>query len=57
MKISELIARLQELPPDWEIFPTRSASLEIHEPGDWRESGHRYGWLFPDGTTRMRTKR
>jgi hypothetical protein len=60
VKVSELIDRLQELPPDWHILATKSGnSLEFHDPATgWFDSGHRYGWLlFDDGQIKLRTRR
>lgn len=48
MTIAELIARLQELPDDWEVFGTRSNSIEARQPGGHRP-GQRYCYVFPDG--------
>jgi len=46
--VTELIARLAEVPGDWEAYGTRSGSIEVREPGGWRK-GMKYAFVFPDG--------
>jgi len=58
MTIAELIARLHELPQDWQVEATKSGrSIWVAEPGKWR-AGRRYGYVFTDGSpNRLMTDR
>jgi len=51
MTVSELIDRLREVPPDWDITATKSGrSLLATEPGDdWWKPGKSYIYIFTTG--------
>lgn len=48
MTVGDLIARLNTLPQEWEVWATRKGnSLQVQEPGSG--PGRQYGFLFTDG--------
>ena len=46
MIVSELIAKLSELPPEWEVWGTRKGSIQVEQPGT--SAGRKYGYVFYD---------
>ena len=44
MDVRELIERLQQFPPDWQVYATKAgSSIEVWEPG-----GTKYAYVFTD---------
>ena len=58
MKVSDLIERLRELPPDWEVEANKGGyTLTVYEPGP-QVAGARFGYIPLDGEpTRLQTRR